>query len=65
MGGLSIVTINNDGFVFGGFGDDGYNKQVFKISCANKDCQWSTTDKVLDNGRFKTVAIPISTTLCK
>ena len=59
-----MVTINNDGFVFGGY-DGGYNKEVFKISCANKICQWSTTDKVLDNGRRYTVAIPISPTLCK
>ena len=64
MRGLSMVTINNDGFVFGGY-DGGYNKEVFKISCANKICQWSTTDKVLDNGRRYTVAIPISPTLCK
>merc|ERR1719270_891683 len=64
MRGLSMITIDNDGFVFGGY-DGGYNKEVFKISCANKNCQWSTTDKVLDNGRLDTVAIPISPTLCK
>ena len=60
-----MVTINNDGFVFGGSEGIGiYNKQVFKISCANEECQWSTTDKVLDNGRTDTVAIPISFNQC-
>ena len=58
-----MITINNDGFVFGGWDGD-YNKEVFKISCANKICQWSTTDKVLAFGREDTVAIPISTTIC-
>merc|ERR1712098_707698 len=60
MYGLSMVTINNDGFVFGGSTSNGYNKKVFNISCANKKCQWSTTGKVLDNGREWTVAIQIS-----
>ena len=59
-----MVTIDNDGFVFGGNDGNGYNKEVFKISCANKICQWSTTDKVLDNGRYDAVAIPISFNQC-
>ena len=65
MHGLSMVTINNDGFVFGGYDGDDRNKEVFKISCANEICQWSTTDKVVDNGKYLTLAIPISSSLCK
>ena len=61
-----MVTINNDAYVFGGYeGIEVYNKEVFKLSCEDNVCKWSTTDKMLDNERFSTVAIPISSTLCK
>ena len=68
---ISMVEIQGDAFVFGGYGGGSggqsnwiYNSNIFQFSCSSGNCSWSTLNQELKVGRSSTVAIPVPDTFC-
>ena len=61
--GHSMVEIQGDVFLFGGFGS-GYNSVVYQLSCSSGICSWATLNQALTVGRDLTVAIPVPDSFC-
>lgn len=61
--GNSLLEMQGDVFLFGGYGSD-YNSAIYQLSCSSRICSWSTTNQVLKVGRKQSVVIPVSDTLC-
>ena len=61
--GLSLLEVQGDVFLFGGYGST-YNAAIYQLSCSSGICSWSTVNQVLKVGRRYTVVIPVSDTSC-
>ena len=58
--GHAIVSIGGDIIVIGGQDDDDdFQSTLYKLSCQNEDCQWTTLPQSLKFPRSAMVAIPI------
>ena len=62
--GPSIVEIQGDAFLFGGYGAGGYNLAIYQLTCSSGICSWSTLNQALKVGRRYTVAIPVPDNFC-
>ena len=60
---FSMLEINGDAFVFGGYGG-GYNSAIYQLSCSSGICSWSILNQELKVARETTVAIPVPDTFC-
>ena len=58
--GISIVEIQGDAFLFGG-----YNTAIYQLTCSSGTCSWSTLNQELKVSRSSTVAIPVPDNFCK
>ena len=61
--GISIVEIQGDAFLFGGY-SGGYNAAIYQLTCFSGICSWSTLNQELKVGRRYTVAIPVPDNFC-
>ena len=64
--GHSAVPFGKDVAVLGG--KDSSNKaskRIYKITCSNRACTWTTMDQELSVGRSAFVAIPIPNSVAK
>lgn len=65
MNRLSMVTINEEAFAFGGYDSNyNYNGMIYKLSCKNRSCMWTTMDMELKVPRYRFVAIAVSNSYC-
>ena len=62
--GHSMVEIQGDVFLFGGYSYSGYNLAIYQLSCSSGICSWATLNQALTVGRYNTVAIPVPDSLC-
>ena len=62
LGGISILEIQGDAFLFGGSGS---NSAIYQLTCSSGICSWSTLNQELKVARSKTVAIPVPDNFCK
>ena len=64
-----MIEIQGDVYTFGGlvgtsvFGAS-LQKAIYKLSCFNLECEWSTTKQELKTARKNLVAIPVPDNLC-
>ena len=64
--GISIVEIQGDAFLFGGYlGGGNYNSAVYQLTCSSGICSWSTLNQELKVARSYPVAIPVPDNFCK
>ena len=64
----SLVPFGKDVVIIGGYESDWKDsKGIYKMSCSNRACTWTTMNQELSVGRYGFVAIPIpdSTAKCK
>ena len=65
LSGLSMVTINEEAFAFGGLDSNRhYNREIYKLSCKNRSCMWTIMDMELKVPRSHFVAIAVSNSYC-
>ena len=61
--GHSILEIQGDLFVFGGF-SYGYQTEIHKLSCSSGVCSWTTINQELNVARAGTVALSVPDYFC-
>ena len=61
--GPSMVEMQGDTFLFGGYGG-GYNSAIYQITCSSGICSWSTLNQELKVARTETVAIRVPNNFC-
>jgi len=61
--GHSMISYNGDAYAIGGKSPDGYEKAIYRLSCPNQECQWTTLQQELKTPRQWFVAIPIMDSL--
>ena len=61
--GISIVEIQGDAFLFGGYGG-GYNSAIYQLTCSSGICSWSTLSQELKVARYNHVAIRVPDNFC-
>ena len=65
LNGISIVEIQGDAFLFGGYFDVGiYNSAIYQLTCSSGICSWSTLNQELKVARRSTVAIRVPDNFC-
>ena len=63
---FSMVEIQGDVFLFGGYsGDFNYNSAIYQLTCSSGICSWSTLNQELKVARSSTVAIPVPDYFCE
>ena len=62
--GHSIVEIQGDVFLFGGFGSGSYNSAIYQLSCSSGICSLATLKQALKLWRRYTVAITVPDSFC-
>ena len=62
---ISIVDIQGDAFLFGGYGDGGLNSAIYRLTCSSDICSWSTLNLELKVGRIFSVAILVPDYFCE
>ena len=62
--GPTLLEIQGDAFLFGGYGSGGSNSAIYQLSCSSGICSWATLNQGLKVGRFNTVAIPVPDSFC-
>ena len=63
--GPSIVEIQGDAFLFGGYHGGNYNSAIYQLTCSSGICSWSTLNQEMKIGRRNIVAIPVPDNFCK
>ena len=63
LSGHSMLEIQGDVFLFGGYGS-GYNSAIYQLSCSSGICSWATLNKGLNVARALTLAIPVPDSFC-
>ena len=61
---FSLVEIQGDAFLFGGYNPDGYNSVIYRLTCSSGICSWSTLNQELKVARIDTIAIPVPNNFC-
>ena len=64
----SMVEVNGDLYVIGGdkYGDDYYgDKLIYKLSCSDGNCTWTTLTQQLKYAREGQVAILVNDSFCR
>ena len=61
--GNSMLAIQGDVFIFGGYGS-GHNSAIYQLSCSSGICSWATLSQALKVGRDNTVAILVPESFC-
>ena len=66
LGGHSMLEIQGDLFVFGGYSSNGWNVQseIHKMSCSSGVCSWTTINQELKVARRWTVAMSVPDYFC-
>ena len=62
--GHSMLEIQGDVFLFGGYGYSDYNSVTYRLSCSSGICSWEALNQALTLGRRYTVAIPVPDIFC-
>ena len=63
--GHSMLEIQGDLFVFGGWSSDGgYQTEIHKMSCSSAVCSWNTINQELKVARQYLVAISVPDYFC-
>ena len=62
----SILEIQGDLFVFGGYSSNGWNQQseIHKMSCLSAVCSWTTINQELKVARESLVAMSVPDYFC-
>ena len=64
--GHSLVPFGMSVVIVGGKSNNGeYSKSLYKFSCSNRACTWTTMEQEMSIGRSSFVAIPIPESLAK
>jgi hypothetical protein len=63
LGSFSMLEIQGDAFLFGGYGG-GYNSAIYRLTCSSGTCSWSTLNQQLKVARSFTVVIPVPDNFC-
>ena len=63
--GPSMLEIQGDAFVFGGWDGDSYNSAIYQLTCSSGICSWATLNQGLKVAREGTIVIPVPETFCK
>ena len=58
--GHAVIGLDNDMIVLGGNSGFWYEKAIYRLSCANADCTWTTMKQALKVRRQYFVAIPMN-----
>ena len=62
----SLVPFGKDVVIFGGIDSNGkVSKGIYKLTCSNRACTWTTMNQELSVGRSLFVAIPIPDSVAK
>ena len=63
---FSMLEINGDTFIFGGYGAsyNSYNSVIYQLTCSSGSCSWSTLNQGLKVARYLTAAILVPDTFC-
>ena len=62
--GPSMLEIQGDAFVFGGWDGGSYNSAIYQLTCSSGICSWATLNQELKVGRSYAVVIPVSDYFC-
>ena len=60
----SMIEIQGDAYLFGGFDEGKWNSAIYQLSCSSGMCSWATLNQALKVGRTATVAIPVPDSFC-
>ena len=60
-----MLEIHGDAYMFGGYGESGYNSAINLITCSSGICGWSTLNQELKVPRFNSVAIGVTGRFCQ
>ena len=68
--GHSVVEIQGDAFLFGGYlgwfdNSYNYNSAIYQLTCSSGICSWSTLNQELKVARYLTVAVPLPDNFCE
>ena len=55
----SMVEVEGDLYVIGGFDGDLIQKSIYRLQCSSGDCKWTTMKQELEIHRSYPVAIPV------
>ena len=64
LSGISVVEIQGDAFLFGGYGG-GYKAAIYQLTCSSGICSWSSLNQELKVARSRTVAFPVPDYFCE
>ena len=62
--GHSMLEIQGDIFLFGGYSSGSYNSAIYQLSCSSGICSWAQLNQGLKVARMYTVAIPVPDSFC-
>ena len=54
-----IVSLGGDIIVIGGNGPNGRSDDIYKLSCSDGECEWTTMDQKLQKPRTSMVAMVV------
>ena len=60
----SMLEIQGDVFLFGGYDGSYYQSAIYQLSCSYGICSWAALNQALTVGRELTVAIPVPDSFC-
>ena len=61
---FSMLEIQGDVFIFGGYGGNGYQSSIHQLSCSSGLCSWKTLSQQLKVARQQLIAIPVPDSFC-
>ena len=65
LGYHSMLEIQGNVFVFGGWNNDGEQSSIYQLTCSAGICAWSTLNQELKVARHRHIIIPVPDNFCK
>ena len=62
--GQSIVEDGENLYMIGGYSNDGFQKEIQRLTCTSGTCNWTTLTQELKVARSHFVAIPVKDSVC-
>ena len=62
----AMVEVGGNLYIFGGYIPDGggYQKNIYKLTCVSRYCEWTTLEQQMKVARGFLVVIPVDDSFC-
>ena len=64
----AMIEVGGNLYIFGGWIPDqdggGYQKKIYKLTCASRNCEWTTLEQQMKVARAYPVVIPVDDSFC-